>query len=154
MSLFRCQEPLEAISDINVVPLADVSLVLLIILLLLSPMMAQNMLRVRTAARTEAPPPAQETPPAPELVLVVSLGPGGVAIGERLFSERGPFLEALREELAGRSDRKVFLSPHPLIPHGLVVETLEMIKSCGADSVALVQAQEEGDGLPPAQAAP
>ena len=47
---FVRHEEAAPISDVNVVPLADVSLVLLIILLVLSPMAAQSMLRVQTAA--------------------------------------------------------------------------------------------------------
>ena len=146
---FHKAEALKEISDINVVPLADVSLVLLIILLVLSPMMTQTMLHVKTAgkaAETQKLVPPQETPETPkppELVLAVALGPNGIAIGEKLFKGPGEFMDYLKEELSHRADRKVFLSPHQDAPHGLVVHTLEMIKSCGADSVALVQTQEE-----------
>ncbi|MBI5200028.1 MAG: biopolymer transporter ExbD, partial [Elusimicrobia bacterium] len=51
-------------SEINVVPLADVSLVLLIILLVLSPMMAQHRLQVQAAAEKadSAAPEPEEAP--------------------------------------------------------------------------------------------
>ena len=142
---FRRQEDYAAISEINVVPLADVSLVLLIILLLLSPMMTQNMLRVKTAgkaAQAAEPPEAPAGPAEPELVLAVSLGPAGLAVGDRLFAGEAEFSAFMKEELAKRSDRKVFLAPHPEILHGLVVETIEIIRACGAESVALVQTQD------------
>lgn len=135
------------ISDVNVVPLADVSLVLLIILLVLSPMMAQSSLHVRTAAKareTEAPPPPEPPypEPPPELVLVVDLGPGGIAVGDRLIGGTAELTVFLREELSRRSDRKVFLAPHPDVTHGRVVEALEAARASGAESVALVQTLE------------
>ena len=47
---FMRAEQAKEIAEVNVVPLADVSLVLLIILLVLSPMMRQSMLHVKAAA--------------------------------------------------------------------------------------------------------
>ena len=151
-------EPKE-ISEVNVVPLADVSLVLLIILLVLSPMMAQSMLHVQTAARDSNPLPPELAPVLfprpPELVLVVALGPEGLAIGEQRFAGPGELMGFLKDELSRRADKKVFLAPHLDTPHGLVVNTVETIKGCGAEAVALVQAQDENDGqIQPATTAP
>lgn len=141
---FHKDEGLQEISEVNVVPLADVSLVLLIIMLLLSPMMAQSMLHVRTAAKAADDPaplldafPAPEKPP--EFVLLVDLGPGGIAVGERLFATPPQLAAYLREELPRRGDRKVFLAPAPEVTHGAVVDLLETIRLAGASSVALVQ---------------
>lgn len=158
MSLpFRRENPGREISEINVVPLADVSLVLLIILLLLSPMMAQHRLLVRTAgppAKAGSPAPEALLKPPPELVLAVSLSPQGPAVGDRLFSGPGEFMDYMRDELSRRADRKVFLAPHPDAPHGLVVHTIETLKSCGAESVALVQTTPYDGQILPAHAAP
>ncbi len=144
---FRRDDLPEEISDVNVVPLADVSLVLLIILLLLSPMMAQSMLHVKTAAQDrEAPERFQETyalPTTRDLVLVVDLGPKGIAVGAQFFRTHGEFVAFMTEELARRSDRKVFLAPHPDVTHGVVVHMLDTLMTCGASSLALVQSKEE-----------
>ena len=59
-SPFHKDDEAAPIADVNVVPLADVSLVLLIILLVLSPMAAQSMLKVQTAAaKSSVAPPTQ-----------------------------------------------------------------------------------------------
>lgn len=146
----------QEISEVNVVPLADVSLVLLIILLTLSPMMAQNALRIQTAARDAAPPPdepvAVEPERPPQLVLAVSLTPHGIAVGGRIFSGPGDFVPFMRDELSRRADKKVFVSPHPDVEHGKVVHMLEMLKECGATTAALVQTQEEAAEVPAPQA--
>jgi len=144
---FRREPEPSEISEINVVPLADVSLVLLIILLLLSPMIAQSTLHVRTAASDPEPPAPDEdfvyTPrPSPETVLVVDLGPGGIAIADTLFASTAQLAAYLRLDLPRRKDRKVFLAPHPEVSHGDVVAVLESIKAAGASTVALVQTVE------------
>lgn len=144
-AFFRDEQP-EAISEVNVVPLADVSLVLLIILLVLSPMMRQSMLHVRSAgeaARPRAPAPDELLAPRPpELVLVVALTPEGFRLAGRAYATGADVAAALREQLAGRADKKVFLMPHPESTVELVVRALETVKGAGADSVALVQVQE------------
>jgi len=138
----RSDEPKE-ISEVNVVPLADVSLVLLIILLVLSPMMTQTMLHVQTAARSKEKPPETAPPPEPdkppEMVLVVAVGPDALSVGERVFTGAGDFAAFMTAELARRTEKKVFVSPRAETPHGRVVEVLEALKLCGASSVALVQ---------------
>jgi biopolymer transport protein ExbD len=140
--LMRRDEP-TAISDVNVVPLADVSLVLLIILLVLSPMMAQSSLKVKAAGESAGAPAPATVETAPELVLVVGLDSNGITLGSRRLESPGELMGLLKDELAGRADKKVFLAPGPEVPHGLVVHTLETIKACGADSVALVQTRED-----------
>ena len=76
-------------------------------------------------------------------MLVVGLNPDGLVVGSRQFSGPGELVAYLKEELPRRADKKVFLSPHLDVSVGLVVGALETIKSAGAESVALVQTQEE-----------
>ncbi|MBI5208502.1 MAG: biopolymer transporter ExbD [Elusimicrobia bacterium] len=145
-SAWHRDDEAEPISDVNVVPLADVSLVLLIILLVLSPMTVESRLHIRTAGKPpEAPASSEPQPPLPperELVLMVDLGPAGIMVGEVFFTNRREFLAYMAMELSTRTDRKVFLAPHPDIPHGMVMEAIESLKACGAEAVALVQTAE------------
>lgn len=131
------------ISEVNVVPLADVSLVLLIILLVLSPLMRQRLLPVRQAGAAPVAPAAELLGEAPDLVLVVGLDAQGFALGARRLATAAELAPVLRQELDRRADKKVFLSPSPEVAVDLVVQALETIKACGARSVALVQSQDE-----------
>lgn len=159
------KEEFAPIADVNVVPLADVSLVLLIILLALSPMTAQSVLRVHAAAAkapdlSQPPPPEPEKTPPPLAVLSVGLNPAGYTAAGRAFSSDAELADWLKGELDHRStpdDRKVFLSCDLDIPAGKVVSTIEFLESLGSSSVALVQiADDSGDptAAPPAQTTP
>ncbi|MBI4345478.1 MAG: biopolymer transporter ExbD [Elusimicrobia bacterium] len=148
MNPFHKAHELQEISEINVVPLADVSLVLLIILLVLSPMMAQHRLQVQAAAEKSPSASAEAEPETPpqrpvDLVLVVGLGADRFVVGERTFTGNGELAAYLTGALLLRQDRKVFLAPQPDVAHGRVVETIELLKSAGAASVALVQSAPE-----------
>jgi biopolymer transport protein ExbD len=146
---FVRSEELQEISEVNVVPLADVSLVLLIILLILSPMMTQTVLSIQAAAKQPGSKAvlSEATVPQQEMVLVVGLAPDRITVGERAFPDEEPLLPYMKAELESRQDKKVFLMPHPDVLHGRVVRMIEALKSCGAQSVALVQVQEEPDGV-------
>ncbi|MBI4386793.1 MAG: biopolymer transporter ExbD [Elusimicrobia bacterium] len=129
------------ISDVNVVPLADVSLVLLILLMVLSPMMTQEMLKVKVAATSQS---SEAVPPeAQELVLVVQIRSQGMWIGAERFTSLGAFVARMTQVLSAREDRKVFVVPDPDVATGRIVHMLETLRGCGASSVALVQTDTE-----------
>ena len=151
---FAHRDEAAAISDVNVVPLADVSLVLLIILLVLSPMAAQSMLRVQTAAaRSEAPKgprPGEDPlqPKAPEPVLALGLTALGYVADGKLIASDADLRQWLSPQLAKREDRKVFLAPELDVPNGRVVAAIEALQACGASAVALVQVSDPDSAAP------
>ncbi|MDX6769670.1 MAG: biopolymer transporter ExbD [Elusimicrobiota bacterium] len=156
---FHRDESAAPISEVNVVPLADVSLVLLIILLVLSPMAAQSMLKVQSAAAKAAPPKAPsaedllpQRPPEP--VLAVGLSPAGYVVEGRFIGGDAELRAWLVPELARRDDKKVFLAPELETPHGRVVSALEAISGMGAPAVALVQVHDPAASAPAGDAAP
>ncbi len=141
---FHKDEDAAPISDVNVVPLADVSLVLLIILLVLSPMAAQSMLRVQSAAArattSSAPPTRDEiiVQREPEAVLSVGVTQLGFIVNGELMTSSRVFAGWLQAALAGRVDRKVFVAPELDVEHGRVVAALESVQAAGG-TAALVQ---------------
>lgn len=141
-SPFHKDDEAAAISDVNVVPLADVSLVLLIILLVLSPMAAQSMLKVQAAAaKAEAALPTQVellTMREPEAVLVLGVSGLGFVMDGRLMATGSELTEFLKLKLSVRTDRKVFVSPELEVAHGQVIAALEAVQAAGG-TVALVQ---------------
>jgi len=146
-SPFHKDEEAAPIADVNVVPLADVSLVLLIILLVLSPMAAQSMLKIQTAAaKSEAALPTQTeviTMHDPEKVLVLAVTDQGFVMDGRLFPEPASLTAFLKQVLQPRTDRKIFVSPELETAHGRVVAALEAVQAAGG-TVALVQIADPG----------
>ncbi|MBI2387432.1 MAG: biopolymer transporter ExbD [Elusimicrobia bacterium] len=141
-SPFHKDDEAAPISDVNVVPLADVSLVLLIILLVLSPMAAQSMLKVQAAAaKAEAALPTQVellTMREPEAVVVLGVTALGFVMDGRLMATGSELTEFLKLKLSVRTDRKVFVSPELEVAHGQVIAALEAVQAAGG-TVALVQ---------------
>ena len=141
-SPFHKDDEPAAIADVNVVPLADVSLVLLIILLVLSPMAAQSMLKVQTAAaKAEAAMPTQAevlTMRETEAVLVLAVSEAGFVMDGRLMATPEELTAFLKLKLSPRSDRKIFVSPELEAAHGQVIAALEAVQAAGG-TVALVQ---------------
>jgi biopolymer transport protein ExbD len=147
-SPFHRDDEAVPIADVNVVPLADVSLVLLIILLVLSPMAAQSMLKIQTAAaKVSAALPAQTeliTMREPEKVLVLAVTDEGFVMDGRLMPSTSALTAFLKQVLQPRTDRKVFVSPQLATTHGQVVAALEAVQSAGG-TVALVQLADPGE---------
>ncbi len=144
-SPFHKNDEAAPIADVNVVPLADVSLVLLIILLVLSPMAAQSMLKVKTAAaKAAAALPTQVellTQREPEKVLAVGVSAFGFVMDGKLMPTAAEFSAYLKRTLSTRTDRKVFVSPELEVAHGQVIPALEAVQAAGG-TAALVMVMD------------
>ncbi len=130
---------------INVVPLADLTLVLLIVLMVLSPMISQSMIHVSVpTVKSNLEDPKPETPEAeansePLLVAVT-------AEGYRLNNNLPVSLDDLKIALAARLEenrkRPVLVTAEKSVGVGRVVEILDFAKICEAESVSLVKSGE------------
>ena len=134
---------LEETEKINVVPLADLTLVLLIVLMVLSPMITQSMIRVQ-ARRVEerategfmAPSPDEKAPPSP---LLVEISEKGLRLNYVVFADVAALLRAIESQLQRTADRPVIVAATDGITVGSIVEILDGAKLAGAKSVALVK---------------
>lgn len=134
---------LEETEKINVVPLADLTLVLLIVLMVLSPMITQSMIRVQAPTLQErategfaAPAPEEKTPPAP---LLVEIGEKGLRLNYVDFTDAPALLRAIEAQLQLDAERPVIVAATDGITVGSIVEILDGAKLAGAKSVALVK---------------
>ena len=125
-------------SQINVTPLVDVMLVLLIIFMVTAPIIQQgvqvSLPRVKAAAL-----------PGKEEQFVVS-----ITRNHEIYLNDTPMSAAqLGEKLtaiaAERPDREVFIRADEAVPYGEVVRTMAAIKAAGIENVGMVT------GMPPAE---
>lgn len=125
----------ETLSEVNVIPLADLSLVLLIILMVLSPMIMQSMIKVH-ATRASAVKALRENPPEPPLILLIN--PDGNYLNTVKMKTSLDLAARLGQALGAREDKTVLITADPTVQHGQVVQILDMVKQQGAEKIALL----------------
>jgi len=131
-------EPVMA--DINVTPLVDVMLVLLIIFMITAPMLHQGIDVALPRADAENLP-AQEQEP-----LILTLGRDGLVYLRDQPIHPSQLTERLLPLLAARQERFVYLQGDREVPYGQVVELLDLLHRAGVEDVGLVTEPPEGAG--------
>lgn len=128
------------VSEINITPLADVTLVLLIILMLLSPLAMQSMIQVQAAqaVATRSKTAVSEKP------LFVDITPAGFSVNSRIVSSEFELFRTLQRNLIGKRDKTVLVSSSPDVKYENVVRILDLVKQSGAMSLSLVPRKKEG----------
>jgi biopolymer transport protein ExbD len=123
------------IHEINVVPLIDVSLVLVVILMLLTPLAFESNIAVR---RTQVSSKRAATTELPERVEVSILAEGDVRVN-RAVVPRDQLDATLRPLLAGDAPPPVVVSCADAVSHGTFVNILDEAKQCGAREIAITE---------------
>ena len=118
-------------SQINVTPLVDVMLVLLVIFMVTAPMMQQgvqvNLPKAETKALT-----------APEESVVVSIEKSGGVFINSAQIPAGELRAKLSEMFATRSKKEVFLKADKDVTYGEVVKAMAEIKGAGIERLGMV----------------
>ena len=123
-----------SLSEINVVPLVDVMLVMLVIFMITAPMM-QRGLDVQLPEARRAEPLVSE-----RLFVTVPLAyrtDGVVQVGDDPVRVEA-LAERLRADLADRTEKSVFLRGDGEITYGELVEVIDLLKEGGVQEVGLV----------------
>jgi biopolymer transport protein TolR len=141
MSLGPTHKPGQTtLSEINVTPLVDVMLVLLIIFMVTAPMLQQG---VDINLPQEG---GGNLDPSTERLVIT------VAKNERIFlNDRRidfPELEQTLRQASGAA-REVFLRADKDIPYGLVVKMMAVIKQAGIERLGIVTVPADDDGTRP-----
>jgi len=122
---------------INVVPLADLSLVLLIILMVMSPMVMSSMIRVQTP-KVEKVKAKEQKDKAPD-PLFIKVTSKGIFLNNNLVESEEFLAEQIAIKLSDNPDRPVIVSSEDMIQVGTVVHLLDIAKQNGATKVSLIK---------------
>ncbi len=126
----RSRRALTALGEINVTPLVDVVLVLLLVFMVTAPMMSRGI--------DVSLPVANQPQTDPQERLTISVNSQGqVFVGDRavnllLLEDR------LRALLEGRGQKVVYLRADEGLRYGKVIEVVDKIKKAGADQIGFV----------------
>src|ERR1019366_9188606 len=129
----------ESLNEVNVIPLADLSLVLLIILMVMSPMVSQAIIQVAAAKAAAAQTQEELGSAKPETPIIVSFAPGVLKLNGVTMSSDIDFVKHLDTMIPGRHDKSVILTASPDLMHGKVVRLMDVVKRHGADTLILVK---------------
>lgn len=121
--------------EMNVTPLVDVVLVLLIIFMVVMPMMTEKFwLQVPKDDEHEAPPP----PPDAKPPIVLYLDERGALTLNSEIVPKAQLVARLERAVAASADGVVFFDAHDKADYALAVEAMDLAKAAGAASVAIV----------------
>jgi biopolymer transport protein ExbD len=125
--------------QMNVTPLVDVVLVLLIIFMVITPLLQKNFwVHLPKQEKEEVTPQQLEADPNPPLVLHVGAGRAiqvnGAEVGLEDLSER------LRHMFAARDDHVLFFDAADDAEYGFTVEVMDQARAGGAVTIAALTA--------------
>ena|SRR5215469_3901004 len=121
----------QMVSQINVTPLVDVMLVLLVIFMVTAPIIQQGVEVTLPSVKAEALPGKEEQ-------FVVSITKDSqIYLNDAKLSadELSTKLKAIGQE---RPDREVFIRADDQVPYGEVIKTMAAIKAAGIENVGMV----------------
>jgi biopolymer transport protein ExbD len=120
----------------NVTPLVDVVLVLLIIFMVITPLLAKQFstnVPIKDDPNQPPPPPNAGAPP----VVLAARSAGHLEInGERIAPES--MAERIPRLLAAQPEPVLFFTADDDVPHGRAVEAMDQARAAGAKVIAII----------------
>jgi biopolymer transport protein TolR len=145
MALAKRDEGSKVNSDINVTPMVDVMLVLLIIFMVVTPMLQKG--ASVDLAQTNNPVPMQDADKE-DAVLVAVTRDGKVFLGsEQVVLDQ--ITSRVKSALEKKTDKKVFVKSDARAKYGYVVDVVDNVRSAGVDQLGLLTEQKKGGTPPP-----
>ncbi len=134
-------------STINVTPMVDVMLVLLIIFMVITPMLQKGVsVDLARVNNPEAMPDADKE----DALLVAITRDGKIFFGSDQVAGADQLTHLVKDRLASRTDKRVFIKADARTKYGNVVDVVDNVRAAGVDQLGLLTEQRKtGPGAPP-----
>ena len=129
-------------SNINVTPMVDVMLVLLIIFMVITPMLQKGV--SVNMAQTNSPTPMPDADKEDSLLVAVTHD-GKVYFGSDQINP-DDLTSKVKDRISNKADKRVFIKADARARYGKVVEVVDDIRSAGVDEVGLLTEQRKALG--------
>jgi biopolymer transport protein TolR len=141
MAISKREEGKKVSSNINVTPMVDVMLVLLIIFMVITPML-QNKVQV-DMAKVDNPTNMPDADKEDAIVVAITRD-GAVFLGQNKIatSELGP---QVRDKLADKPGKTIFIRADARAQFRAVEDAIDAVRTAGVDDVGLLTQKREGD---------
>jgi biopolymer transport protein ExbD len=124
-------------SNINVTPMVDVMLVLLIIFMVITPMLTPGV--PVQLAQTRNPATMSDADKEDALVVAI-LRDGRIFLRNELINGKA-LVDTMKDRLAGRSNKTVFVRADARARYEYVVEVVDNVRTAGVDQLGLLTEQ-------------
>jgi biopolymer transport protein ExbD len=142
MSLAKRNEGAKVNSDINVTPMVDVMLVLLIIFMVVTPMLQKGVsVDLAKVNNPEQMPDADKE----DALVVAVMRTGDVFFGNDKIAP-DQLTGKVKDRIANRSDKRVYIRADARAKFGRVVEVVDNIRAAGVDQLGLLTDQRKEKG--------
>lgn len=148
MAFGRLERPQgsQPMADINMTPLIDVMLVLLVIFMLTAPLMTSSL--KLDLPKADAPPPAQQ---APQMLAIAITPDGALFIDDQPIAPSDLTMRA-KDQAAKHPDTEVQLRADQTVSYGKVAELIGLLQTAGLNRIAFVT--DAAPAAPTSPAAP
>jgi biopolymer transport protein TolR len=119
------------VSEINVTPLVDVMLVLLIIFMVTAPMMTQGI-------NVDLPETTAKSLRQEEEPIVITMDKDGALSINNINLDKTLLVQELQKSYDANKDQPIFLRADKNVAYGLVAELMDEIKKVGFDKIGMV----------------
>lgn len=119
------------VADINVTPLVDVMLVLLIIFMVTAPMMTQGL-------NVDLPETTAKSLRQEEKPIIVTIDKSGAISINSIPQVRALMVEELKKSYSANKDQPIFLNADKNVAYGQVVKVMADIQSVGFDKIGMI----------------
>lgn len=139
MAIAKRDEGAKVNSNINVTPMVDVMLVLLIIFMVITPMLQKDI----TVDLAKVNNPEQMTDADKEDAIVVAITRDGSIFLGRDRVQPDDLTNKIKDRIASQVDKRVFVRSDARAKYKNVVEVVDNVRAAGVDDLGLITEQRQ-----------